>query len=77
MVQKTLDYDLSDAYKHLTEQEKDELNELFGRPSREDRWAAIAAGEDDPAQKKASPRLTGKDSFSPRRRLSWHGSYFG
>ena len=62
VVQKTLDYDLSDAYKHLTEQEKDELNELFGRPSREDRWAAIAAGEDDPAQKKASPRLTGKDS---------------
>jgi len=62
VVQKTLDYDLSDVYKHLTEQEKEELNELFGRPSREDRWAAIAAGEDDPAQKKATPRLTGKDS---------------
>tara|TARA_R100001082_G_C4364732_1_gene161288 strand:+ start:1398 stop:3335 length:1938 start_codon:yes stop_codon:yes gene_type:complete len=62
VVQKTLDYDLSDVYKHLTEQEKEELNELFGRPSREERWAAIAAGEDDPAEKKASPRLTGKDS---------------
>ena len=75
VVQKTLDYDLSDVYKHLTEEEQEQLDELFGRPSREDRWKAIAAGEDDPWEKKAktqktqpqqaaaaSPRLSGKDS---------------